>query len=424
MAAEHARRRRELGNGAVSEERTPVRERYDAYVGLAETRDRGPYAFVVAKFTYRVDRFGALNPASPEPLLNDFNDETLKPRLRAGSDFGDSKVATDVVVQGSAFRSLGGGNQTTVSVSVGAFTKRVAVFGRRFIEFDPTGYPRITDPEPFDEIPLTYENAYGGIDWRTPLPEGMSDLEAFFELGHDHPGMYPRNPHGKGYLVVPDPIEGMEMPNLEDPSDLLRPDRLITYDARFWYRQPLPWCFDWMHPVVFPRLVFIADDVDAWYPGPQDDKMPEVRRAFLMPNYRDAMSHRMLEQGPDPRYYQEASLGMVFPGVAGGEPIRVTGMDPEQSGLELRLPRPIPIDIQIDASRERVETRIHHVVCRPAERVVTVTYGASRDLPRRFVPGIHKTIPVGTSIDGDELLVYETPPTIRDVLAAARRAGT
>jgi hypothetical protein len=40
-------------------------------------------------------------------------------------------------------------------------------------------------------------------------------------------------------------------------------------------------------------------------------------------------------------------------------------------------------------------------------------------LPRRFIPGIHKKIPIALSVDGDEPIRYVTPPTIHDQLVAA-----
>src|ERR1035437_3273348 len=108
---------------------------------------------------------------------------------------------------------------------------------------------------------------------------------------YDHPGLYPRNPVGKGYLVLPDPIEGVELPNLEDPADLLTPERLVTRQPELWFRQPLPWCFEWTVGLTFPRCLYLG--LDAWFPAPDGAPLGEVQRGYIPPNLR-----RLLPQNP------------------------------------------------------------------------------------------------------------------------------
>ncbi len=97
----------------------------------------------------------------------------------------------------------------------------------------------------------------------------------------DHPGVYPRNPWGKGYVVRPGPWDDVWVPNLEEPSDLLSADRLVVGDPTLWYRQPLPWYLGPVPVLTFPRYTHLVADTDAWFPGPQDESMPEVRRGYL-----------------------------------------------------------------------------------------------------------------------------------------------
>ena len=164
--------------------------------------------------------------------------------------------------------------------------KRIAVFGDRQVSWESSGRVRFGLPAPFETMPVTWERAFGGCDFRVPLPEPLTD-GLKIQLHHDHPGLYPRNPFGRGYAVLPDPVDDFFLPNLEDPDDLLADGRLITGDPRLWYTRPLPWTFDWMHPVAFPRYLYMGLDADAWFPGPQDRTLPEVARGYLRESYRD-----------------------------------------------------------------------------------------------------------------------------------------
>jgi len=399
---------------------------YEATLDLVGSKEGHNHVMVLIKYTYLI-RNNRCVLCKPEPLLYDFRDENLKPRLQPGTDFWTYKMATDFVVQGSAFapknRLI---DQMEVSVQVGKAIKRIAVFGQRFIKW--TGNQiKITRPEPFEEIPLTYKNAYGGMDWRVQLSESdKKNPVLLFSLAndHDHPGLYPRNPFGKGYLVEQGEVPDMAMPNLEDPSDLITPERLVIKDPKLWYRQPLPWCFDWVHPITFPRYVFSFPNTDAWYPGPEDEQMPEVRRRFIPSGYRSQMRDRNLLNCPHPSFFQEASHGLIFSDLKGNEPVRIVGMHPEKPVIEFNMPGHTPvIEIQIEEEKKRVMPKLHSVVCRPAENILTMLFGATMDTPKRFVPGIHKNIPISAYIDGGEPLRFEAPPTIRDLLKEAEKKG-
>lgn len=406
----------------MTNERTPARGEYDAVVDLGSTPEQGSYVYSLVKRTYAMENNG-LTLVEAEPLFHDHRDEDLEPRIVAGTDFWDQKQFTDFVVLGSAFAP--GGNpvpQREVSVRVGGVEKRLAVFGKRAITWSDGGAPRIDPPGPFIEMPLTAERAYGGIDWRVALPEALlEDPLVSSQLEADHPGMYPRNPFGKGYLVEPGEVPKLAAPNLEDPKDLLTPDRLIVKDPRVWYKQPLPWHLDWVHPMSFPRNVHFAGGMDAWFEGPEDASMPEVARGFLMPNYRQVMEARALEQGPHPCFFQGASHGLVLPSLQGAEPVVLTGMHPEQEELRFSLPRPPDLRITIEGDEQAVQPRLHHVVCRPTENRVTAVWGGTREMTRMFIPGIHKHIPISLSVDGDTPVSYETPPTLKDQIAQAKK---
>jgi hypothetical protein len=408
----------------TDEKRKPARETYDAIVDITPSKGIATRAYVLVKFTFSIDD-ESLRLDAPEALRHDFRNEGLEPRLRPGSDFWMAKQATDFVIQGSAFPPGGRPvERMTVSAQIGSTTKKIVVFGRRIVQWDSAGRPRIMPTDLFDEIPLTYENAYGGIDWRVPIGEDDPNTISA-ELRVDHPGLYPRNPFGKGYLVGPEqPAEPVEMPNLEDPDDLLSPERLVTADPKLWYLQPLPWCYEWVQALTFPRYIFFMSEIDAWFPGPEDNGMPEVKRGFLIPNYRSVMAAHSLENGIHPCFFQEASYGLILPNLKENTPVVLESMHPYRHQICFNLPAAAPrIEIGVDGDCEPVRPLLHSIVCRPAEMRLTMIYSGHRELPRKFIPGIHKEIPVSAHINGDVPINFQAPRTVKDQIDEAMKKG-
>ncbi len=399
--------------------RVPARPQYDAVVGLDPRSATEPmFAFALVKLTYEI-RGTAAVLGQPEPLLHDFwSDENLEPRFPPGSDYWLDKQSTDVVVRGSACAPSGRPTPSMfVSAQVGRTTKRIAVFGKRLVEWSQ-GRPRLGRPEPFTEMPLLYQNAYGGLDNRVPIPAELEeDYMRTVALGmqFDHPGLYPRNPVGKGYLVMPDPIDGVEVPNLEDPTNMLTAERLIVRKPELWYRQPMPWCFEWTVGPTFPRYLFLG--VDAWFPPPDDASLPEVQRGFI-----PAQLHRRLEKDHDLAvgYRQEASLGMVVSAPLSGQPVTLAGMHPEEPTIAFTIPPAPSIEIEVEGERSALPPLLTNLVLFPAERKFTAVYCAkTKSLQRVFIPGIHNNIPIAARINRDAPIRYQSPPTIHDRLLAA-----
>ena len=384
----------------------------DSYAGLISLGKPGPMqqVNVLVKISYQI-KDDELVLTKPESLQNNIYDETCTPRLNAGSDFYPYKSKTDVIVEGAAFCETPKPRHD-VLFRIGRHEKKIAVFGEREI-MSSNGYIRISDPEPFSMMPLTYQNAYGGIDMRVPFPS--DDERAAMLEGVDHPGLYPRNPFGKGYLVVDGPIpEGTEMPNLEDPDDLLTTERLLTGDPRLWYRQPLPACCDWLHPMCFPRYVHMGSD--AWFEGPENEDMPEVARGHLPVGYRSLMSKTM---GPNADFFQGASCGLTFDLLNPGESVQLYGVHPESPWLAFRVPEAPEIVIDLEGDRKQVPVQLHHMVCRPDDEVVHFVYGAHRSPNRMFIPGVHTEIPVSVSVNRDIPIRYKAPTTMRQRLKDA-----
>lgn len=117
------------------------------------------------------------------------DDEERVGELLFADDFADLKLATDVLLRGTAHAGEGHkATDLTVSFHVGAWSKSLRVFGRRVWTENP--FHPISKPIPFTSVPLTYANAFGGPD-------------------------DPRNPVGRGH-------ETPELPSIEDPRAPLR----------------------------------------------------------------------------------------------------------------------------------------------------------------------------------------------------------
>jgi len=387
-------------------------------VGLTPFTGPADGAFVLVKVAFEVED-GRLREAEAEPLLHDFRDAE-EPQLRPGTDYWLHKEQVDLVVEGSAW--AGDGEpvpRMTVSASVGEACKRVEVFGRRRVRWADSGAPMFGEPEPFTEMPLVNENTYGGFDRRVEVSE---DDPKHYQLAMqvDHPGNYPRNPWGKGYVVLPGPVDDLELPNLEDPDDLLTPERLVVGDPARWWRQPLPWSYDRVHPMAYPRCLYFLPQMDAWFPAPEDEELPEVRRGFLEPGCRAMMGRRETSQGPHLRFRQEASHGLRFSSLEPGAPVSLEGMRPDGRAVAFGVPPPPDVEVIVEGESQAPTARLTNLVCRPAEGRVLLTYAVTWGLPRVFIPGVHKYIPLSAKINGAAPVEYVPPVPIKERMRQAQ----
>lgn len=392
--------------------RAAISDAYDAIVDL-EPRDEIPtHAYAIVKQVYRIVE-GRAVLAEAEPLRHDIREETVAKEFPVGSELSTRKRATDVVVEGSAF-PLRRAQRMELRCDVGHSSKRIAVFGRRSIEWTAAGRAFIGPADDLTPVPVTNAMAYGGADTRVPF-EAPATLEDVLAFTATYEGIYPRNPLGKGYYVTPDRFDGIELPSLEDPEDLLTDERLVVQDPKRWYLQPLPWSFDWMHTLMFPRLAYLGQEPRL---PPESAELAEVRRGYVHPSYRGPRDSAVMA-----RFYQEASLGMSFPPIAEGTPIAVAGMHPERDLIETAIPPAPSIEFDIEGAREPSKPVLTTIVMRPAEQRFSVVYYARAELPRAFIPGVHRSIPVAIRIGGGDRVAYVPPPTVRDRLASEAAKG-
>jgi len=177
-------------------------------VGAAILRDkRGAETLIVAvRATFEIGVGGSTSPAEEQldPVLAPkFLADPTQSSLIYDTDFVLAKPATDVVLQGHAYRGGAGKSGeawTEVTMSVDGLRKTLLVTGDRFWEKGLLGL-RVTRPEPFEKIPIIYERAFGGKDERSKRPAWDT-----------------RNPLGTGFAAKKRNLIGQRLPNITYPS--------------------------------------------------------------------------------------------------------------------------------------------------------------------------------------------------------------
>lgn len=201
---------------------------------LEETPFR--YGMLTAKATFTVDDRGRVAIDTQEPFPVFEADEPTPLGVLPSDVVPRRDRALEVIVLGSVYG--GGQPRQMVELAVGERRQRLLALGeRRWSGADPDA--RISEPEPFDTLPLTWERAYGGaaecwIDAHSviDLEHGMNKYGRGFDAARLSVDV------GKAFQAPPGyprlaPKYRRELPNLEDPR---RPI------AR-WDDDPRPYCW-------------------------------------------------------------------------------------------------------------------------------------------------------------------------------------
>lgn len=346
-----------------------------------QTPQGGHILSVLLKRSYDIVSRGACTRASEDQALvpgEMFWDTPMNSSVRFESDFVPYKLQTDVVFVGRAYAPGGQPTQQCIaSLQIGERRKRTQVTGGRFACFtSEDAAPIFTEPEPFTDMGLRYERAYGGTD-------------VFSDKRIPYP--YPRNPLGSGFAVsnTRASVDGLVLPNLEDLADLLTPQRLCVGEYKRWTEQPQPTGFGWFPKLWQPRCLLAgilpADRVTE----------QEMRAAYakLVPaSQREAYVKHGL---PDMnfQFFNGASAGLSLPYLKGGEVVRCENLSPEGQ-LEFQLPLDAPrIGLDIGSGIEAPNVVLHTVQIRMEERQVDLVWRAAVPYPGRdWLPQMRKMV--------------------------------
>ena len=201
--------------------------------------------YVVIKATFTINPNVQIAEEQIAPFAEDvYYGEPENSSIKYASEMHVGKCSTDIILVGSAHAPPG--KEVTslgVLLSVGNVEQLIGVFGDR-----QWCKGKITKPVPFSSMPLAYENAYGGqyvLNKRSLTGEEKTVVHA--EL---------RNPIGKGFVGKRNSteIEGLFLPNLEDPRNLIAQP----------YDEPMPMCFGVTAPSWRPRVSYAGTYDKNW----------------------------------------------------------------------------------------------------------------------------------------------------------------
>ncbi|HEY8927094.1 MAG TPA: DUF2169 domain-containing protein [Polyangia bacterium] len=298
-------------------------------MGHAEVENRTPFMFEalhladeelrpllvpLVKATFEIGKDGRCARAEEQEAVclagEPWGDDPGTSSYRYEPEIAFFKPATDVVLLGHARAPRRDTTEMTVTFRVGAraglLEKQVAVLGDR-VWHRTAGITSPTRPLSFEQLPLTYERAFGGWDRSHADPTRHT-----FE---------PRNPVGTGFRGKGAFEEGLRLPNLEDPQHPIRSlgDR------------PPPAGFGFVSPHWKPRAALAGTFDEAW----QKSRAPLLPKDF------------------DRRHLNAASPGLVASGyLRGDEPVLATGVHPSGRALSFALPgvRPPRVAVRLAGS--------------------------------------------------------------------------
>jgi hypothetical protein len=269
--------------------------------------------------------------------------------LADDSDLVAEKQATDVVVLGRA-HARGRAKELAVAVAVGSAARRLRVLGERRVEVKPDGAITFSSTEGFESVALVPQNAYGGADLHAQyaletdttgrrlldLPPELRPTETVWLYE------YPRNSVGAGFFIDTGPggrrrVHGARLPQIEDPSDTISPERLFLRSPLAWMDAPMPGSLGWVHHAWYPRLVrYIGHLLE-------HDPPERAVRESTFPDGHDLDD----ESPPDerrvhPRALQGAAPGLAVERLRGDELVLLENLHREHAELRFSLPAEAP----------------------------------------------------------------------------------
>lgn len=318
---------------------------------------------VIVKRSYRIHSDGTSRRCEKDkPLrLIDHYYENGDPQwstVEFENEVAPFKAASDVVIIGKAYASKGRPTQEmAVGVKIGTHKKILRIVGDRQCHWRPDASPSFSEPELFLEMEIRYERAYGGRD-------EISDPNL--------PFYYPRNDLGKGVALynLKNVIQNLALPNIEDPEDLLTPDRVVIEDPYHWPLMPMPQGFGWLQRTWYPRSALIGACPAFIDPG----TVTKEEAMKLLPANHVALARQMRLPPFEAQFNNGASIGMTFTALKDDETIGLRGLTRDGT-LDFRLPGETPkIALDVGKGAQPLDTKIHTVSIRPDDLELDIVW--------------------------------------------------
>lgn len=302
------------------------------------------YAAVVIKGTFDIKNGQGSLPVSeyqvPLAEADEYFEEPGASSLKYESDTCWTKKGTDIALIGHAYSRGKNAKSVDVSLHVANLKKTIRVFGNR-VWFKALGFWKYTDPQPFDAMPLVYERAFGGEDKTHP--------------NSSKHGAEQRNPVGTGFAVSgkKERLEDLPLPNLEDPTNLIRS----------WRDKPAPAGFGFIGYGWVPRKNYAGTYDEVW----QQNQCP------LLPNDFDEF------------FFNGAHPDLIArPYLTGEEPVKIINAS-HFGDLNFKLPRrSFDIKVWIKGKQTTHDSVLDTVTIEPDEQRITIVWRATIPCFRLF----------------------------------------
>ena len=298
---------------------------YKASAIILREKEGAEILVIIVKATFEIEEDSSVKLAGEQVdpvLVPESRGDPATSSLIYDTDFVTTKPTTDVVLHGHAYSFHAKSQQRVkVTMSVGNIRKTLEVFGDRYWYKSIFGV-KASPPETFEKIPLIYERAFGGRDYKSN-PQKWD----------------PRNPVGKGFATKRKHLFGQRLPNVEDPRN-----------------RRIPACFGPIGRHWSPRVELS---------GTCDQKWEEERLPLLPHDFQD-------------RFYQAAPIDQQpTTHLRGGELVELINLTP--SGLlRFRLPRVcLVFTTNIEGKIYDHHARLHTLAFEPDIRRILMTWQTS-----------------------------------------------
>ncbi len=315
----------------------------EAGICVSTNKEGYDFCVVVIKGTFSIEKDGSLvlsEEQAPLVYADEHYGDPGSTSIKYECDFAPYKPRTDILVNGHAYSETGKPiSEMLVGLAVGQVKKVAKVFGNRVWKSGFTGF-RASDPEPFIKIPLTFDRAFGGSDYS-------------HQEQNKH-GSELRNLVGAGYLKNSDSdnIDNTPLPNLENPSALIRS----------WSDRPSPMGFGTIGRGWQPRINYAGTYDKQWI----DDRFPFLPNDF------------------DEQYFLSAPQDQQLPTLTGGERVRCVNMTPQRE-LTMTVPTiEIPVAYYFRDRTEKVMPKLDTFLIEPDENRVLITWRCRISLGRKL----------------------------------------
>jgi len=284
--------------------------------------------YILVRATFNIGKQWTLADEQLPPVeADEYWTEPGKSSIKYASDFHTGKPCSDIIMLGHAcVPNNQEARQLDISLSVGQVHKTVRIFGDRQWQDG-----RITPPKPFKSMALVYEKAYGGVHF---VDGQIAAVEE-------------RNPVGRGFAGQrkTEEMNGVPLPNLEDPNNL------ITDPTQ----RPVPACFGISAPHWLPR---------SRYAGTYDEVWQTKRAPYLPEDF-------------DKRFFCMAHPDLVYPGfLRGGEPVEITNMHPHGT-MKFKIPHVrLNTDVTVAGNSVQPQFNLETLIIEPNQLKLSMIWRA------------------------------------------------